>query len=49
MIVYIKTQVNELSEIITKVVREKENAHKTQYPSNVNASISTNFPTHCLI
>lgn len=39
----LKTQANELCKIIIRMARYK-NAYKNQYPSNVNAFISTNFP-----
>lgn len=42
MIVYVKTQVDDLSEIIVKMVSYK-NACRGQYPFNVNAFVSTNL------
>lgn len=43
MIVYAKTQVDDLSEFILRMVSYK-NACKSQYPSNVHVFISTNCP-----
>lgn len=46
--VLVKTQGNEHSKIITKVVRYK-NAYKNQYPSNINVLFLPTSPTHSLM
>lgn len=43
MIVYAKTQVDDLSEFIIRMVSYKD-ARKSQHPSDVNAFISTTCP-----